>query len=120
MYRFVAGIEVDPEAYGFERVILQPTPDTRKPGELPEGQEKITWVKAHYDSRHGRIESNWSTENGFVYDAVTPVPATLRLPVLTDGETFRVNGIEHKFSEFEQKDGRVIITLAPGAYEFEQ
>ena len=120
MYRYVAGIEADPEAYGFERVILQPTPDTRTADELPEGQEKITFVKAHYDSRHGRIESSWSTENGFVYEAVTPVPATLRLPVLADKDAFTVNGVEHKFSEFECKDGRVIITLAPGAYRFEQ
>ncbi len=120
MYRHVAGIEVDPGAYGFERVILRPTPDTRTPAEIPEGQEKITWVKSHYDSRHGRIESCWSTENGFVYEAATPVPAALHLPVLTDKKTFTVNGVEHGFDEFEQKDGRVIITLAPGKYRFEQ
>ena len=120
MYRHVAGIEADPEAYGFERVILQPTPDTRTPEETPEGQEKITWVKCHYDSRHGRIVSNWSTENGFVYEAETPVPATLYLPVLTRGDTFTVNGVEHKFSEFERKDNRAVITLAPGKYRFEQ
>lgn len=120
MYRHVAGIEVDPEAYGFERVILQPTPDTRKPDQIPDGQEKITWVKSHYDSRHGRIESSWSTEDGFRYEAATPVPATLKLPVLTGKDTFTVNGVEHKFSEFEQSGGRVIITLAPGKYEFIQ
>ena len=120
MYRYVAGIEVDPEAYGFERVILQPTPDTRKPDEIPEGQEKITWVRSHYDSRHGRIESRWSTEDGFVYETATPVPATLYLPVLTDAQTFSVNGIEHKFGEFERDGGRIVITLAPGRYTFKE
>ena len=120
MYRYVAGIEADPEAYGFERVILQPTPDTRKPAEIPEKQKKITWVKSHYDSIHGRIVSNWSTENGFTYNTETPVPATLKLPVLTRRKTFTVNGTEHKFADFEIKDGRVIITLAPGKYEFIQ
>ena len=120
MYRYVAGIEVDPEAYGFERVILQPTPDTRKPEEIPEGQEKITWVRSHYDSRHGRIESRWSTGDGFVYETATPVPATLYLPVLTDTQTFSVNGIEHKFDEFERDGGRIVITLAPGRYTFKE
>lgn len=118
MYRYVAGIEVDPEAYGFERVILQPTPDTRTDEELPEGQERITYVKASYDSINGKIVSNWSTEGGFVYETDTAVPARLLLPVLSDKETFTVNGIEHKYADFERKGDRIVIDLAPGRYEF--
>ena len=39
---------------------------------------------------------------------------------MTDKEKYTVNGVEHKFADFEVNDGRVIITLAPGKYEFIQ
>lgn len=118
LYRHVAGIEADNEAYGFERVILQPTPDTRKDSEMPSGQEHITWVKCSYESKTGEIVSNWSTENGgFEYKAKTPVYAKLLLPIVTGGETFTLNGVTHRFDEFESENGRIIIRLAPGEYE---
>lgn len=118
LYRHVAGIEADNEAYGFERVILQPTPDTRTPDEMPSDQERITWVKCSYESRTGKIVSNWSTENGgFTYEAQTPVYAKLLLPIVTGGETFTINGITHRFDEYESENGRVVIRLAPGEYE---
>lgn len=123
MYRHVAGIEYDPAAPGFERAILQPKPDTRTPDELPEGQENITYIKASYDSYHGTIVSNWSTENGFQYYCEVPVPTRLYLPILTKNDIFTLNGVSHKFSEFNQaaysaKLNRVVIDLAPGKYEF--
>lgn len=118
LYRHVAGIEADNEAYGFERVILQPTPDTRKDSEMPSGQEHITWVKCSYESKTGEIISNWSTENGgFTYEAKTPVYAKLLLPIVTGGDTFTINGVTHRFDEFESENGRIIIRLAPGEYE---
>lgn len=117
LYRHVAGIEADTEAYGFERVILQPTPDTRKDSEMPSGQERITWVKCSYESKTGKIESNWSTENGgFTYEAKTPVYARLLLPIITDSDTFTINGIVHRFDEFARENGRAVIRLAPGEY----
>ena len=118
LYRHVAGIEADNEAYGFERVILQPTPDTRKDSEMPSGQEHITWVKCSYESKTGEFISNWSTENGgFEYKAKTPVYAKLLLPIVTGGDTFTINGVTHRFDEFECENGRIIIRLAPGEYE---
>lgn len=120
MYRHVAGIEVDENAPGFARVILQPKPDTRTDAEMPAGQERIKWVRCHFDSPHGRIVSNWSTENGFVYEAETPVPATLYLPVLTEGDTVEINGVSHKLDEYRKcPHGNVLtLTLTPGKYTF--
>ena len=123
MYRHVAGIEYDPQAPGFERAILQPKPDTRTDEELPEGQERITYVKTSYDSYHGTIVSNWSTEDGFRYECEVPVPTRLYLPILTKNDSFTLNGVSHKFSEFMQAPyndrlNRIVMDLAPGKYEF--
>ena len=123
MYRHVAGIEYDPAAPGFERAILQPKPDTRTADELPEGQENIKYVNTSYDSYHGTIVSNWSTENGFTYYCEVPVPTRLYLPILTKNDCFTLDGVSHKFSEFKQaaynaRLNRIVIDLAPGKYEF--
>ncbi len=118
IYRYAAGIE--PAAPGFKAVTLQPTPDFRTDAELPAGQERITYIKAEYDSAAGLIKSAWNTENGFVYTCTVPegAAATLLLPVTAD--TLTVNGVSHAGTEYAVKNGRYVIALAPGEYEFKQ
>jgi alpha-L-rhamnosidase len=60
MYRYMAGIDTSEIHPGFEEVILQPKPDLRV--SVPEGGEQITWVKASYESRLGRIQVQWQWE----------------------------------------------------------
>ena len=48
LYQGPAGIQADPAAPGFKKVIIKPA----IVGDL-------TWVKAHHDSPNGRIVSNW-------------------------------------------------------------
>ena len=122
MYRHIAGIETTEEAPGFAHPILQPKPDTRSPEEIPEGQELIKWAKTSFESVQGLIVSNWDTTDGFTYECTVPVATTLYLPILTDAETYTVNGVEKKFS-----DGKVCycgkcleIELQPGSYTFVQ
>jgi alpha-L-rhamnosidase len=122
MYRHIAGIETTEEAPGFAHPILQPKPDTRKPEEIPEGQELIKWAKTSFESVQGLIVSNWDTTDGFVYECTVPVATTLYLPMLSCAETYTVNGVEKKFS-----DGKVCycgkcleIELQPGSYTFVQ
>lgn len=118
MYRHVAGIEVDEAAPGFDHLILQPKPDTRAPEDIPAGQEKITWVNTTFESRRGTIVSNWSTELGFAYHCETPVSATLRLPKLTDADTFTMNGKTCAFADFAADGNAVVMELEPGEYDF--
>lgn len=122
MYRHVAGIETTEKDPGFAHPILQPKPDTRKPEEIPAGQEKITWAKTSFVSPNGLIVSNWDTRDGFTYECEVPVAATLRLPVLTDAETFTVNGVTHRFDEYKICPccGKLVMELAPGKYTFIQ
>ncbi len=122
MYRHIAGIETTEEAPGFARPILQPKPDTRRPEEIPAGQERITWASTAYESKAGLIVSNWDTRDGFVYECETPAPATLYLPILTDAETYTVNGCTRRFDAAEHTPcGKaIVLSLAPGRYRFEQ
>ncbi len=116
MYRYMAGIE--PGTPGFGTLILQPRVDTRTDAELPDGQKRMTFVKASYSSAAGMIKSEWSNEDGFTYSCVVPVATELRLPIM--GEKLTVNGVEHSFGEYEHKDGCAVIKLAPGEYVFEE
>ena len=118
IYRFAAGIE--PMEPGFRKILLQPTPDTRTDAELPAGQERITFVKAEYDSAAGLIKSAWNTENGFTYTCAVPegASAVLALPVFAD--TVVINGVSHAGAEYETKNGRYQIPLAAGEYTVTQ
>ncbi len=122
MYRHIAGIETTEDAPGFAHPILQPKPDTRTDDEIPAGQERITWAKTSYESRAGLIVSNWSTEDGFVYECTVPVPTTLYLPVLTEADTYTVNGAVKSFADAERTPcGKaVILSLEAGSYTFVQ
>ncbi len=118
IYRFAAGIE--PLEPGFKKILLRPTPDTRTDAELPAGQERITWIKAEYDSAAGLIKSAWNTENGFTYICTVPkgAAAVLELPACAD--TLTVNGVAHDKSEYEVKNGRYVLALEAGDYEIVQ
>jgi len=122
MYRHVAGIETTEEAPGFAHPILQPKPDTRKPEEIPEGQELIKWAKTSFESVNGLIISNWDTTDGFVYECTVPVAATLYLPILTDAETYTVNGVEKRFADGQicPRGKALVMELDAGSYTFVQ
>jgi len=62
-YHDLAGIGCDPAGPGFKKIIIAPTV-----------VGDITWVKAHYDSIHGRIVSEWKREGGTLTMNVT-IPA---------------------------------------------
>ena len=64
-YHWLAGINCDPSQPGFKHIIIQPQPV----GDL-------TWVKADYDSMHGRIVSNWSLQAGVLTMDITIPPNT--------------------------------------------
>lgn len=118
MYRYMAGIETD--GVGFKKILLQPCVDTRTASERPDGQERIAWVKASYNSASGLIESAWDYSDGFLYECTVPegTTATLLLPIFS--EEFTANGVTHSFDEYENRSGCAVIALAPGKYSFEQ
>ena len=122
MYRHMAGIETTEDAPGFAHPILQPKPDTRRLEEIPAGQELIKWVKASFDSPTGTIKSAWDTTDGFTYECTVPVASTLYLPILTDADTYTVNGESKKFADGEicSCGKALVVELEAGHYIFKQ
>ncbi len=72
-YKYLGGINPDPEAPGFKRIILRPYP-----------LKDLTWVRSEYTSMYGVIRSSWQKENdAFRLSVSVPVntTATVHVPV---------------------------------------
>jgi hypothetical protein len=113
-YKDLAGIEPDPEGFGFKRIILRPQPV----GDL-------AWVKASYDSIRGQIVSNWKREGSrLVFKVTIPAntTATVFVPAsppsqVTEGGTpaERSDGVK-----FLRREGdRSVYGVGSGQYTFE-
>ena len=69
LYGAAAGIRPDPEAPGYERVLIAPHPDRR-----------IGWLEARYESRCGLISVKWEHRADAVrYEITTPVEAEITI-----------------------------------------
>jgi alpha-L-rhamnosidase len=95
-----------------------PSPDSNP------DQKPIDWVRARYDSIHGRIASAWKVEGGRLsLDVKIPAntTATVYLPA-RDAGSVTENGKPLAQAEgvrFMRKDGgRVVLGLEPGSYRF--
>lgn len=119
MFRTLAGI--DTEDAGFDHIILRPSPPA--PGSNPDNSP-IHWVKAHYDSIHGRITGNWRLDKGtFTYDVTVPPNTIASVHFPTDS----VSGVEEsgrpatELSSIESRpmDGHaVVLKVGAGSYSF--
>ena len=118
MFASLAGIKPLEEHPGFKKFVLAPTPDTRK--FIPEGQERITSVKAEYESAYGLIKAAWCFENGeFVYRVTVPEnsEATVVFPLVSKKNTVNVNGLDFADSaEFKLENGKMTFKLKSGEY----
>jgi len=119
MINDLAGIQSD--GPGYEKIIIHP--HSPSPGSNS-AREPIHWVKAHYDSIHGRIASEWRrTENRFELTVEIPAntTATIYLPAKS-ADAIRVGwhalaqaeGV--KFLRMENDDA--VLTVESGSYHF--
>lgn len=113
LYRYVAGIRIDPQRPGYSHIIIEPHPG----GEL-------TFACAQYDSIRGPIRSKWCVEDGQFHLTVS-IPAnttaTLYLPsavpsdVQESGQPIdQIEGVEVMGVEA----GRTILAVGSGTYSF--
>ena len=119
MINDLAGIQSD--GPGYEKIIIHPNPPS--PGSNS-AREPIHWVKAHYDSIHGRISSEWRrTENSFELKIEIPAntTATVYLPA-KNVDSIRVgwrslaNSKDVKFLRLE--NGYAVLAVESGTYRF--
>ncbi len=112
-YRGLAGIREDESAPAFKHFVLRP--------QMPEGLE---WVKAHYDSVRGRIESEWRVNGGNVEWKFTVPPnttATVYLPgarIATTKESGKPLAEASGLSGAREDGGVVLLQAASGSYRF--
>jgi len=112
-YQALAGINYDPAQPGFKHIIIKPS----IVGDL-------TWVKAHFDSPHGRIVSNWKRAGDqLTMDVTIPIntTATVYVPAkdaagVTESEksTGEVEGV--KFVRMENH--AAVYEVGSGCYWF--
>jgi alpha-L-rhamnosidase len=113
LYRVVAGIDTDPAAPGYARILIQPRPG----GDL-------TYARAEYESPHGPIASHWTLADGrFTLRVTIPAntTATVAVPAasadaVTEGDRPVGDAEGVRFLRYE--DGRAYYAVASGRYEF--
>ena len=113
LFRFIAGIDLDPEVPGYKRVVIRPHPGG--------GME---YAHAEYDSIQGRIASGWKLENDQLTMNVT-IPANTSAIVFVPAEDMsQVTESGKPAMESEgvrflrmEKD-RAVFEVASGTYVF--
>ncbi|MFE5320509.1 family 78 glycoside hydrolase catalytic domain [Paenibacillus sp. NPDC056579] len=103
MYRYMAGIDADPEQPGFKHLVIKPCPGG-----------KLTYVKAQYESSYGTIGSSWRVDNGRFALSIT-VPVNTTAAVHLPGQPVQVPEGAEKLGE-EQGKHRYVV--GSGQYEF--
>jgi alpha-L-rhamnosidase len=118
-FQTLAGIDTD--GPGYQRILIRPHPPS--PGATGE-PKPIDWVKAHYDSIHGRISSEWRT-NGADFELHTTIPpnttATIFLPAkdaTSATENGQPLGDTRGTTLLRAESGRVILSVESGSYHF--
>jgi alpha-L-rhamnosidase len=111
MFKYLAGIRVDPEQPGFEHVIIHPQP--------PAG---LGWAEASHHSMRGPIHSRWERKNGSIVLRVSLPPntsGTVTLPAPA------LNGVTESGWPLTKAEGvRVLdpaagtVHIGSGRYEF--
>ena len=98
MWHMEALAGIRPGAPGFKEIVIKPAVVGDPPSPYGSGAAGLTWVKAHFDSPHGRIESNWQRDGKNVTMEIV-VPATTTAMVFVPGrEPQRVGSGKHRFS----------------------
>jgi alpha-L-rhamnosidase len=115
----LAGIDTD--GPGYDKILIRPSPPD--PGSNPD-QKPIDWVKAHYDSIHGRITSNWKREGDrFELEVALPAntSATVYLPA-DDGQS--ITESDRPLNEVEEvklllrENNQAVLSVPSGTYRF--
>jgi alpha-L-rhamnosidase len=112
-YKYLAGINVDPQFPGFKGIIIRPYP-----------VQGLTWVQSEYTSMYGVIRSSWKKEtNTFQLNVAIPTnsTATVYIPAqnvnqVTEGgmPVTKALGVHW----LRDEPGRVVLEIGSGNYEF--
>ena len=113
-YKWVGGIQADPAAVGFDKIIIR-----------PQIISNVNWAKASYNSIHGKIVSEWERDDStFKLNITTPVNTTSKvylpakdLSSIKEGDVAVSNVKDIEFIKME--NGSAIFMVGSGDYSFE-
>jgi alpha-L-rhamnosidase len=112
-HKYLGGINPDPDAPGFKRIIIRPYP-----------LGDLTWARAEYKSPYGPIRSYWSKDNAaFTLKVTVPVNTTARVYVpARDAASVRVEDKQASMAEGVKvvgpQEGAIVFEVGSGDYEF--
>ncbi len=122
-FQTLAGIDTD--GPGYHRISIRPNPPSSSASGAAGEPKPMDWVKAHYDSIHGRIVSEWRA-NGADFELHATIPvnttATIFLPAkdaasATEGGKLLAGAEGVKLLRTEP--GRVVLAVESGSYHFQ-
>ncbi|HUU28044.1 MAG TPA: glycoside hydrolase family 78 protein [archaeon] len=113
LYRFVAGIDLDPEVPGYKRIVIHPYPGGG-----------LEYARAEYSSIHGKIASGWSRSgDSLELDITVPVNTSATVYVPADPEAFITeSGKPAEKAEgvklLRREHGYAVFEVGSGMYSF--
>jgi len=112
LYRYVAGMDIDPENPGYKHILLAPHPGGG-----------LTNAGVEFTSLYGKVKSAWKIDgNNFVYEVIVPAntTATVTLPsAKADQLTVNAKALSVSIKEsLKQSDKGVSLNIGSGNYTF--
>ena len=112
LYRYVAGMDIDPENPGYKHILLAPHPGGG-----------LTNAGVEFNSVYGKVKSAWKLDgNDFVYEVTVPAntTATVTLPAAkADQLTVNSKAITASIKEsLKQTDKGISVNIGSGNYTF--
>lgn len=106
LYRYLAGIDLDPDVPGYERLLIR-----------PRIRDGIMHAGAELRSIRGKICSAWEVKDGTVTLKLTLPPNTTAQVMLPNGNG-RVNGLSEGATLVGTDDGTAVLEVDSGSYVF--
>ena len=112
LYRYVAGMDIDPENPGYKHILLAPHPGGG-----------LTNAGVEFNSLYGKVKSAWKIDgNDFVYEVTVPAntTATVTLPsAKADQLTVNAQALTASIKEsLKQTDKGISVNVGSGNYTF--
>jgi alpha-L-rhamnosidase len=112
-FSWVAGIQPDPDAVGFDRILFRPQP-----------VGGLTWARASLRTARGEVSSAWRIENGrFLLSVILPANARADVHIpcadpATVREGGRVTAAAQGVAFRRMEAGSCVFEIGSGRYEF--
>ena len=113
-YKWVGGIQADPSAVGFDKIIIR-----------PQIISNVNWANTDYNSIHGKIVSEWKRDDtSFNLHITIPVNTTAKIYLpAQDLSTVKEGNMDIstiKAIEFiKMENGNAVFMIGSGDYSFE-